>query len=467
MSLRFLNRIRKTTGFRLTLWYSAIFILSSLALFGIAYVLLSSSLKQKDQETIQAKLKDYQAQYRTGGIIAIKNELNFEKYAGKPNIFFIRVAGPKNQTLFLSIPDQWGNFDLKSLENGDSSVKESWTYLRAVDRKKGVEIASAPLPDGCSLQIGKNTESREELLESFRKAFIAVMIPVILLGVFGGQFLAFRALRPIRQLIHTVRAITATGKIDSRVPTRQTGDELDELVLLFNQMLGQIEVLINGMKDTLDNVAHDLRTPMTRLRGMAEMALQGKQTSENCREALADCLEESERVLKMLNTLMDISEAETGALKLKLEPVNISELLENVVELYRYVAEDKQLVVHTAYPRELYVTADRHRLLQALANLLDNALKYSPSGGRVEVEADAYPQEVVINIKDSGPGIPPEEIPKIWERLYRGDQSRSQRGLGLGLSLVKAIVAAHRGHVEVASQPGVGSCFSVHLPKQP
>jgi len=168
----------------------------------------------------------------------------------------------------------------------------------------------------------------------------------------------------------------------------------------------------------------------------------------------------------MLNTLMDISEAETGALKLKLEPVNISELLENVVELYRYVAEDKQLVVHTAYPRELYVTADRHRLRQALANLLDNALKYTPRGGRVEVQASAHPQEVVINIKDSGPGIPPEEIPKIWDRLYRGDQSRSQRGLGLGLSLVKAIVSAHRGQVEVASQPGVGSCFSVHLPKQ-
>jgi len=465
MSLRFLNRIRKTTGFRLTLWYSAIFILSSLALFGIAYVLLSSSLKQKDHETIQAKLKDYRAQYRTGGIIAIRNELNFEKYAGKPNIFFIRVAGPKNQSLFLSIPDQWGNFDLQSLEN--KAIDKGWIHLRAKEDENVLEIASIDLPDGCSLQIGKNTESREELLESFRKAFIAVMIPVILLGVFGGQFLAFRALRPIRQLIHTVRAITATGKIDSRVPTRQTGDELDELVILFNQMLGQIEVLINGMKDTLDNVAHDLRTPMTRLRGMAEMALQGKQTPENCREALADCLEESERVLKMLNTLMDISEAETGALKLKLEPVNISELLENVVELYRYVAEDKQLVVHTAYPRELYVTADRHRLLQALANLLDNALKYSPSGGRVEVEADAYPQEVVINIKDSGPGIPPEEIPKIWERLYRGDQSRSQRGLGLGLSLVKAIVAAHRGHVEVVSQPGVGSCFSVHLPRQP
>ncbi len=467
MSLRFLNRIRKTTGFRLTVWYSAIFILSSLTLFGIAYVLLSSSLKQKDHETIQAKLKDYQAQYRTGGIIAIRNELNFEKYAGKPNIFFIRVAGPKNQTLFISLPDQWADFDLKSMENGNSSIKESWAYLRAKDPTRGLEVASVPLPDGCGLQIGKNTESREELLESFRKAFIGVMLLVILLGVIAGQFLAFRALRPIRHLIHTVRAITATGKIDSRVPARQTGDELDELVLLFNRMLGQIEVLINGMKETLDNVAHDLRTPMARLRGMAELALQAEQGPEACREALADCLEESERVLKMLNALMDISEAETGTLKLKLEPVNISELLGNVVELYRYVAEDKQLVVHTAYPRELYVTADRHRVQQALANLLDNALKYTSSGGRVEVEAYGQLQEVVINIKDSGPGIPSEEIPRIWDRLYRGDQSRSQRGLGLGLSLVKAIVAAHRGHVEVSSEPGVGSRFSVHLPQQP
>jgi signal transduction histidine kinase len=251
----------------------------------------------------------------------------------------------------------------------------------------------------------------------------------------------------------------------ARLPVIRTGDELDDLSRLVNQMLARIETLITGMKETLDNVAHDLRTPMTRLRGMAEMALAGDRSPGSCREALADCLEESERVLAMLNTLMDISEAETGTMHLEVEQVNLSEILAGVVELYRYVAEEKRIAIETSYPAELSLTGDRKRLQQALANLVDNAIKYTPAGGRVTVEAMEVSGQSVIKVKDSGPGIPPEEIDRIWDRLYRGDQSRSQRGLGLGLSLVKAIIAAHHGRVEVASQPSAGSIFTVYLPR--
>jgi signal transduction histidine kinase len=465
MSLGFLERLRQTIGFRLTLWYAAIFILSSLALFILAYFFLASSLRQKDHELILSRLREVEAQYLTGGLKSIRREIKLAQDAGKPNDFFIRLAGPTNQTIFLNLPDRWGGFDLETLENGAGSRRD-WIRLSTKDDENGLEIAAIHLANGAILQVGKNTESREDLLENFRGIFLGGILVIIVLGFSVGQFLTGRALRPIRQLIFTVRTIAETGKVAARMPVIHTGDELAELAGLVNLMLARIETLITGMKETLDNVAHDLRTPMTRLRGMAEMALTGEAPPAACREALADCLEESERVLAMLNTLMDISEAETGTMTLSLGQVNLPELLTSVIDLYRYVAEDKQIEVQAAYPPELQLTGDRERLRQTLANLLDNAIKYTPAGGQVVVEALDSPAQVVIRVKDSGPGIAPAEISRIWDRLYRGDQSRSQRGLGLGLSLVKAIITAHHGQVEVASQPNAGSVFTVYLPKQ-
>jgi signal transduction histidine kinase len=466
MSFGFLKRLRRTIGFRLTLWYAAIFIFSSLALFILAYLFLASSLRQKDHELILSKLKVLEAQYHTGGLGAIRREIKLEENAGKPNAFFIRLATPANRTLFLNLPDQWADFDLNSLEKS-SGASPGWNLLKSQDDENGLEIATTILGDGAILQVGRNTESREELLETFRGIFAGGGLVIILLGFGAGYFLTTRALKPIRQINDTVSAIATTGNMEARLPVIRTGDELDDLSRLVNQMLARIEILITGMKETLDNVAHDLRTPMTRLRGMAEMALAGNESPGACREALADCLEESERVLAMLNTLMDISEAETGTMHLELEQVNLSELLAGVVELYRYVAEDKGIALETSHPSELFLTGDWKRLQQALANLVDNAIKYTPAGGRVAIEALELPGQSVIQVKDSGPGIAPEEVDRIWDRLYRGDQSRSQRGLGLGLSLVKAIIAAHHGRVEVVSQPGSGSVFTIYLPQQP
>jgi signal transduction histidine kinase len=234
--------------------------------------------------------------------------------------------------------------------------------------------------------------------------------------------------------------------------------------IAFNTMLERIETLITELKMGLDNVAHDLRTPMMRLRGTAELALQSEQTEEVLREALSDCIEEADRITAMLNTLMDITEAETGVMKLNLEEVNIVTLIEEAVDLYGYDAEEKRIKIDTTLPKELYLKADGIRLRQVLSNLLDNAVKYTQSGGTIGIEAFQKKQQATVIVRDTGIGIPAEEVSKIWDRLYRGDKSRSQRGLGLGLSLVKAIVQAHQGYIEVSSKPGSGSLFSIHLP---
>ncbi len=461
MFLKSLDRIRKTLGFRLTIWYSFIFILSAVVLFILSYLLLSSSI-QENREVIRAELRRYASIYQTGGVNSLEQQFGQPKRASLLSSYFVRVADPENKTVFLNSPHLWERFDLKRLE--DKAVGGEWFYLSSNRDGDILEVSTVDLPDHYRLQVGKIKEDRKEILEHFRETFASVMILLIVIGFTGGAFLAFRALRPIRDLVQVTRSVVSTGKMDARVPMGQSGDELDELVRLFNKMLERIEDLISRMREALDNVAHDLRTPMTRLRGIAEMTLQSDSHLEGCREALADCLEESGRALTMLNTIMDISEAETGMMKLNLETVEISSLIEGVVELYGYVADDHGISISVNCADNLRLTADRNRMQQVLANLLDNAIKYTPNGGRVDIQAYQKLQQVVLTVIDTGVGIPPEDISKIWDRLYRGDKSRSQRGLGLGLSVVKAIVEAHGGHVEVSSKPGGGSLFTLYLP---
>jgi signal transduction histidine kinase len=304
---------------------------------------------------------------------------------------------------------------------------------------------------------------RTEVLEQFRGIFAIAFAVVICLGALSGVVLAARVLAPLRHLTQAASTIYS-GELDARVPIRHTGDELDELGQLFNRMLDNIADLIQGMRQALDNVAHDLRTPMTRLRGIAELALQPGRDPEAHQAALADCIEESESVLTMLNSLMDIAEAETGTMTLQLESVSLNTILEEAVELYREVAEDKGLCLDTGNGPDLRVTADRFRLRQVIANLLDNAIKYTPCGGRIKLRVCQRAQQAILVVEDTGVGIALADLPHIWDRLYRGDRSRTERGLGLGLSLVKAVVMAHQGAVEVSSTPDSGSVFTVSLP---
>ena len=445
-------------GLRLAFWYAAVFVASSLAIVLLTYTLLASSLTERDRQIVQSTLREYSSRYAEGGLPALARAVDIEQRSGRHERLFVRVVRAGTETLFVTMPPEWSDFDISSLAGRSGP----WEQAPSGSRNARLEVASARLLDGTLLQVGKSTESREELLSRFGYIVALVSVAIVLVGLAGGILVTRRMLEPIHRLIAAVSGITATGNTETRVPVGDDRDAIDQLSVLFNQMLDRISTLIAGMGSALDNVAHDLRTPMTRLRGVAERALASGDANAQ-REALSTSLEESERILAMLDTLMDISEAETGTMRLALADVALPTLVAEVVSVYEDVAEDKELKVRTEIEPDLRVTGDRDRLRQVLANLLDNAIKYTPRGGEVWIRGRAEDTTVVLDVADTGAGISQHDLPRIWERLYRGDQSRAERGLGLGLSLVKAIVLAHGGTVDVTTQPGVGSTFTIRL----
>jgi signal transduction histidine kinase len=427
-------------GLRLALWYATLFLVASIVIVSLTYWLVSISLAQRDQQIIQQKIGDYAAAYQRGGLRRLADTVRAEQSVA-PERLFVRVVDRGSEAIVLSQPEGW--------------------------EPSALETASVRLPDGTLVQVGKSTEARQDLLARFRAALGLVTMSILVVALVGGLIVTRAALEPVQRLTEAVGRIIRTGRTDARVPIASDADPhdaIDELTTLFNAMLDKIEGLVTAMRGALDNVSHDLRTPLTRLRGTAEMALAATPDLERYREALADCVEESDRVLVMLNTLMDISEAESGALQLHREPLRLADVAARAIDLYRDVAEAKGIVLTADTPSDVVVMADATRLEQVAANLIDNAVKYTPPGGHVEVEVTQEDGRAWLRVRDNGTGIRADELPRIWDRLFRGDTSRTERGLGLGLSLVKAIVEAHGGTVEVNSEPGRGSVFSMGLP---
>ena len=468
MSSSLLGRIRRNTAFKLTAIYAFLYTVSSLLLFIAVYMLLAGTVREHDRKSLTEKINQYRLIERSKGLQALLDAVGMEKEDQENADYFVRVLDPDKKELVTVLPSGWDPPNQELLNRINAGVQ--WIIINqsgdaqthGADAGGIYEYTFRTLPSGTTIIVGDDAKERENFLSEFKHIFLLITAGVILAGVAIGAILARRVLAPIRDLLATVNSI-GRGSLSPRMLTKGSGDELDELGRLFNSMLDRISLLIQGMRDALDNVAHDLRTPLARAKAAVETALQTGSDPQSLREALMDVAEENERIQTTLTTLMDISEAETGTMRLDIQRVDLAQLIAESAEIYEYLAQEKGVTLETDAPAGLYALVDPGRLRQVLANLLDNALKYSTPGSRVTVTGVNRDGKVFVTVRDQGEGIPAEDIPKIFDRLYRGDKSRTHRGLGLGLSLVRAVLEAHGGNISVASEIDKGSAFTFSL----
>ncbi len=459
----------KKTSTRIAVVYAVLFLITSLGLFAATYFLFSRSLKQRDRDIIDSKFREYTAVLEKGGPDRLHSVVLAPQFSDKAR-FFVRLTDRTDRGIFFHVPDDIANeTDSVGLEKQLASILhwQDWSEVRPNKTPDDVILMrSGLLPSGLRLTVGKSSEENEDQLESFRQSFLTVLIPLAFLSLLIGGWVSSRFLRPVQELTSAMGHILG-GNIDARAPVKGNREELDELSKLFNRMLDRIGLLMSTLKETVDNVAHDLRTPLTRLKMAAEVGLQETNSVETTREALVECVEDADSILKMLNAILEVSEAEAGTANLSFQTISAKDLFTEITEFYSMVAEDKQIAIKASLTDNFQVYGDHGKLLQALGNLLDNAIKFSPSDSEIELYAKREGAFDVLAVKDQGPGIPLSEQGKVWTRLYRGEKSRTRPGLGLGLSTVQAIARQHGGEAILDGQSVNGSTLYLKIPHAP
>lgn len=466
---RGVRRLIRRIDVRLTFWFSSIFLATALLLFLFTFASLYSTLREEDQRALQSKALGLVVTYRRAAneeaaLTALVSQIGAEALSATGTPTFYRIATIDNVPIFRAIPvPEWQAFDFEPLTRPDRLHAEGFVSLSSDRFDYQLEILGVKLSATYVLQIGADTRNRMHVLEVFQRSFLLTFVVMLAVSSVGGLVLTSRSLRPIGSLTTTIRSIVETGELDRRIPPGGSDDDLDDLVRSFNTMVDRVQSLVHGLRDALDAVAHDLRTPITRFRSIAETALERQPDPEAYREALGEALEESERILGMLNAMMEISEAESGALRLRLTETDLGELARQVSEVYALVAEEHDMRIDVITPERVVVQGDASRLRQVVGNLLDNAVKYGDPDTTISVSVEAA-GTARLEVANTGPGIPAEELDRVWRRLYRGRSGDRRDGLGLGLALVKAIVEAHGGRASVSSTPGGRTIFAIGLP---
>ncbi|BBO86087.1 two-component sensor histidine kinase [Desulfosarcina ovata subsp. sediminis] len=462
-------RLPRTLSFRLTLWYGLIFSLSAGVAFLFFYVLISYHLRQRMDSQLSGKISEFEAIYNLQGLEDVKAAALIESQAAGEKKIFFRLLYASGVAFSSSNMSYWQSIGInrwavRRLVDGKSA--RVYETLNIPNRPDRVRIAYGIIGRGVVVQLGYSMESDTTFIAIFKRIFLITMAVLIFTAVLVGWFMVRRAISGVEAVTRTARKISETD-LGQRVPVMARHEEIDRLAVTFNQMLDRIEKLVVGIREMGDNIAHDLKSPVTRIRGLAEMSLSGASDATDDLSLAANTIEECDRLLDMINTMLMISKTDAGAMDMRPSPVNISEVVQGAVTLFLPLAEDKGLFLTCSAPESVMVAGDLRLLQRAIANLVDNAIKYTPSPGTIEIyvpQDKKNVEKIYIFVKDSGVGIEADDLPNIFNRFFRCDQSRTTGGSGLGLSLVKAVAHAHGGWIDVTSEPGKGSCFTLCLP---
>jgi len=467
MCLKKIDSIRHTLAFRLTLWYTGVFMLTSCVAFLFFYLLITSVIRDRTDQDLLGEARTLSSILNTQGIEAVKRQVIIEAQAAGEKKIFFRLLSFSGQEFSSSNMSYWrdiqiGKAGINQLLNEQQPVFET---TRLPDRKHKIRILYSIIGRGIILQLGQSMENYARFIEAFRKIFIATMASLFIFAAIVGWFMARRALAGVETVTQTARQISE-GSLKERVPVKKHQDEIDQLAITFNQMLDRIQTLVTGIKEMSDNIAHDLKSPITRIRGISEVTLTTGASEKEYENLAASTIEECDRLLDMINTMLVISKTEAGVNKLDAKEMDIAAAVRDACELFQAPAEDKDLKFIFDVSSPLNVWGDQRLIQRMIANLLDNAIKYTSAGGTVKVAAHKQNNHsVLITVNDTGIGISDQELPRIFERFYRCDPSRSKAGIGLGLSFARAVARAHGGDITVTSRPDQGSTFTVTLPK--
>ena len=443
-----LGKLFRTTAFKLTLVYLTVFAL--FAMFLLAYFAWNTRRLVTEQitQTVDAEINGLSEQYNLGGIRRLV--IIVDNRARRPGSSLYLVTTNAGESLAGNV----GSLPPGLLE------RSGWieTEYRRLDEAEGAEhhalVRVIQLPGGFRLLVGRDLDERERLYDVVLSAGKWSAAIVVILGLAGGFFVARRVLRRVDAMTETTRSIM-DGDLGERLPVAGSNDELDRLAVNLNAMLDRIEALMYGLKEVSDNIAHDLKTPLTRLHNRCEEALRTAKTESEYRAALESTIEESDGLIRTFNALLMIARAESGQARDNMTELDAAEVAADVGELYEPLAEEKGLSLTVDAPSPVPVHGSRELISQALANLVDNAIKYAASSNKasnkaqtITVTARSEGDRVLLSVIDQGPGIPESMRERVVERFVRLDQSRTVPGSGLGLSLVAAVARLHGGELK-------------------
>ena len=468
MSSKRLPSIPRTLAFRLTLWYAGVFILSAALAFAFFYYFITLSLRNRTDQDLLSEVHSFASIMTLQGVESVKRRALLESQAAGEKKIFIQLLYPDGRLFSSSNMSYFNNIPVsrdaivRMLEQNEPL----FATVSSPDHRHEIRVVYALLGPGLIIHLGQSMDDLTRFIEAFQRIFVVTMAALFAIAAGIGWFMARRALAGVENVTRTARRI-ADGRLAERVPLGKGGDEIDQLAVTFNRMLDRIQGLVNGIKEMTDNIAHDLKSPITRIRGQAEIALLGGGSRADLETMASSAVEECDRLLEMINTMLFISRTDAGVAQPELKEIDIAAVVRDACGLFQPLAEEKQIALTWDAPEHFEMRGDIRLIQRLLANLLDNAIKYTPEGGRVKVSLRLNPdRSLSLAVQDSGAGISEKDLPHIFERFYRGDPSRAYPGAGLGLSFARAVARAHGGDIAVESS-SAGSAFTVNLPAAP